>query len=126
MKTTLNPGWLVSLMCQWARRELAMQDRSLGYPRKAAGFSEKTTGGYNHSDPVAFQARDFTDLERALELLREEHPEQMAAMVMYYKPWAIRALREEGWPFGNSTYYDRLHRAHAWVAMRMDREKIAA
>ena len=126
MRPTFQPGWLVSLMSQWALRELRVQDRALGYPRKACGFSEKTTGGYNHSDPTAFQARDFTDLEQALEQLRDAHPAQMAAMQMYYKGWTVRALIAEGWPFGNSTYYDRLHRAHAFVAALMDRQKLAA
>ena len=126
MKPSFQPGWLVGLMSQWALRELAVQDRTLGYPRKACGFSEKTTGGYNHSDPTAFQARDFTDLERALGQLRDAHPAQMAAMMMYYKAWTVRALIEEGWPFGNSTYYDRLHRAHAWVSAVMNEMKQAA
>lgn len=128
MRNTLNPGWLVSLMCQWAKRELAVQDRSLGYPRKACGFSQKTTGGYDHSDPVAFQARDFTDLQAALEQLREANLGQFAAMMMYYRAWTVRAMREEGWPFGNSTYYARLHAGHAALAMMMRREpeKIAA
>lgn len=126
MRPTFHPGWLVSLMCQLVRRELAVKNHSLGYPKKAPGFSEKITAGWNHSAPVDFSGIDFADLEAALELLRDLHPERFAAMMMYYKPWSVRGLIEEGWPFNNSTYYARLHRAHAWVAAAMDRQKLAA
>lgn len=120
MRHTFNPGWLVSLMCQWVRHELSIQDRSLGYPKKSHIFSLRTTGGHDHSDPTAFHAKDYRELERALDLLRDDAPPQYAAMMMYYKPWCVNALRGEGWPFGNSTYYDRIHRAHAYVARAME------
>lgn len=126
MKAQLNPGWLVSLMTRWAKRQLAGETGALGYPRKAVGFSEKTTGGYNHSIPCDFNASDFQDLEVALNALRAQHVHQYVTLMMYYKPWTINAAREEGYSVGNSTYYKRLHAAHWFVAERMDYIKAEA
>lgn len=120
MKPQINPAWLVSLMSRWAIRQLAGESGALGYPRKACGFSEKTTGGYNHTNPCAFGVEDFRDLDNALADLMGQHQAQFVAMMMYYKPWVVQAMRGEGWPFNNSTYYKRLHAAHAFVADHMD------
>jgi len=120
MKPQINPAWLVSLMCRWVARQLASGAGALGYPKKACGFSEKTTGGYNHSNPVAFTAEDFSDLERALDQLSKTRPEQFRTMMIYYRPWKVAEARADGFPFGNSTYYKRLHAAHDFVATTMD------
>lgn len=121
MKAQINPAWLVSLMCQWVKKGLATESKALGYPKKACGFSEKTTGGYNHSDPTAFSARDFSELEAAIARLYEDHKLQCIAFLMYYKPWTVAAMVAEGHDFNNSTYYKRLHAAHAKVAEYMDK-----
>lgn len=120
MKPTFNPAWLVSLMARWSIKQLRVESGALGYPQKACGFSEKTTGGYSHSDPVSFNADDFADLEIALDALRLKHESQCVALLMYYKPWCVAAMTAEGWPFNNSTYYKRLHAAHDFVATAMD------
>lgn len=116
----IEPGWLVSLMSQWARHQLAITDKTLGYPRKAAGFSEKTTGGYNHSDPIALCARDYRELDNALEGLRIAEVELWATLMMYYKPWVVHSFVAEGHQFGTRTYRHRLHRAHRLLADMMD------
>lgn len=113
-RAQINPGWLVALMTRWASRRPA-----IGYPTKSTGFSERTSGGYDHSTPMDFCADDYTDLEAALNVLREIKPEQFAAMMMYYKPWVIKSLQAEGHAFGNSTYYQRLHAAHSFVATKL-------
>lgn len=110
-------------MTRWAIRQLRGESSALGYPAKAAGFSEKTTGGYNHSNPTAFGIEDFRDLDEALQLLCNERKWQFAAMMMYYKPWIVVEMKAEGYPFGNSTYYQRLHSAHDYVAGIMDLRK---
>ena len=120
MKPQINPGWLVSLMTRWALRQLAGETSSLGYPGKSAGFSEKTTGGYNHSNPTAFGVEDFRDLEAVLNVMAHERQWQYITMMMYYKPWTVKAAIEQGFPFGNSTYYKRLHSAHEYVARELD------
>lgn len=102
---------------------MAGESKALGYPKKACGFSEKTTGGYNHSDPTSFGVQDFSDLELALVRLKNEHFAQYIAMAQYYKPWIVKAMIKEGWPFNNSTYYKRLHSAHGNVASYMDESK---
>lgn len=121
MKAQIEPGWLVSLMTRWAKRQLAGESGALGYPRKAAGFSEKTTGGYNHSVPCDFHAGDFADLDQALAELRDHNQAQFVTLMMYYKPWMVESAKLEGYSFGNSTYYKRLHAAHSWMAGRMDK-----
>lgn len=120
MKAQINPAWLVSLMCRWVARRQREASGALGYRTKAVGFSEKTTGGYSHSTPCAFTIDDFAHLEAALATLQNQSQEQYITLMMYYKPWTVQAATAEGFAFGNSTYYKRLHAAHAWVSMHMD------
>lgn len=120
MKPTFNPAWLVSLMCRWSIKQLRVESGALGYPQKACGFSEKTTGGYSHSDPTGYSAEDFQALNVALDALRIQHESQFATMMMYYKPWIVESMTANGWAFNNSTYYKRLHAAHDFVARLMD------
>ncbi len=121
MKPQINPAWLVSLMCQWVLRATSLENNALGFPKKACGFSEKTTGGYNHSNPIGFGVRDFKQLEAALKELQDSNQEQYLTMMMYYKPWIIRAMVDNGMAFNNSTYFKRLHAAHKKVADSMDK-----
>lgn len=118
----IEPRWLVSLLTQWARHELASERHHKGYPTKAAGFSEKTTGGYNHTDPTALSAKDFRELEKAIEECRQSEPNLCAALMMFYKPWGVKVAQAAGFPFGNSTYYERLHRGHKYIAGLMAQE----
>ena len=120
MKASINPAWLVSLMCRWSARLLSVETGSLGYPKKACGFNEKTTGGYNHTTPHDFSFEDYAALEKALAALREQHEGQFVTMMMYYKPWCVAAMRADGWSFGDSTYFKRLHAAHSFVATQLD------
>lgn len=113
-KADIQPRWLVSLMCQWSRRERAMQDGSLGYPKKAA-FLIIHSAKSARTDPTGDSAQDFRYLDAALDKCRNERIELWATLMMYYKPWAVNALTAEGYPFGNSTYFKRLHLAHAFV-----------
>lgn len=125
-KAAINPPWLVSLMCRWSARQLTVQSGALGYPKKAPGFTEKTTGGYNHTTPHDFSTEDYTQLDAALGSLQDAHKGQFVTMMMYYKPWCVQAMIDDGWPFGNSTYFKRLHAGHAYVASLMDAQRIAA
>lgn len=125
MKPQIQPGWLVSLMCRWAMRQLAGEEGSLGYPKKACGFSERTTGGYSHTNPVAFSSEDFRELDAALIALRAHSMGKYMAISQYYKPWIVKATVADGWPFNNSTYFKRLHAAHSFVAAHMDASKQA-
>jgi hypothetical protein len=122
----IEPRWLVSLMCVWAVHERASDNRHMGYPSQAA-FLTIGRSTVAHADPTGFCAQDFTELETALESLKRVHLGQYMAMMMYYKPWGVEACRAEGWPFGDSTYYARLHAAHKRVAGSIDdlRLKIA-
>ncbi len=113
-KAEYQPRWLVSLMCQWAVRQRALEDGGLGYPKKAA-FLLIPSGTDTHTDPTGQSAQDFADLDTALEACRTDRVELWAVMIMYYKPWAAAALQAEGYPFGNSTYFNRLHIARIFV-----------
>lgn len=110
----IEPRWLVSLMCVWAIHARAADNHHLGYPNKVAWLS--IPGGGSSPDPTGFCAQDFTELEAALDDLKGAHLGQFMAMMMYYKPWGVKACIAEGWPFGDSTYYKRLHAAHAKVS----------
>jgi hypothetical protein len=72
-------------------------------------------------DPTGYAARDFRDVESAMEDLRINGMNLWAALMMYYRPWAVEAFKHEGYPFQTSTYYDRLHRGHTEVALFMGR-----
>jgi hypothetical protein len=115
----IEPRWLVSLMCVWAVHERASDNRHLGYPSQAAFLTiGRATSAY--ADPTGYCAQDFTELEGALESLKNLHLGQYMAMMMYYKPWGVKACQEEGWPFGDSVYYKRLHAGHRKVANSID------
>ena len=124
MKNTLKPDWLVNLLVRWAKQDLRRESGAMGYPSKCPGFSEKTTGGYSHTEPFAFEAEDFSDLVLCLDGLKDASLGQFVATMMHYKPWCIRELTAQGWPHGNSTHYARLHGAHAFLAAAMDHRKV--
>ena len=114
-KADFQPRWLVSLMCQWSRRELSCQDGGIGYPKKAAFLLVHSSNPVS-TDPTGESAKDFRELDAALEDCRHKRIELWVTLMMYYKPWAIAALQAEGYPFGNSTYFKRLHLAHKYVS----------
>ena len=70
-KADIQPRWLVSLMCQWSRRELSQQDGGIGYPKKAA-FLLVHSATAAHTDPTGESAKDFQELDDALEKCRDE------------------------------------------------------
>lgn len=122
----IEPRWLVSLMCVWATSERARDNGHLGYPSQAA-FLTVGRATSSHADPTGYCAQDFAELERGLDDLKAYHKGQYMAMMMYYKPWGVDNARKDGWPFGCSTYYARLHAAHARVSRFIDdiRVKVA-
>ena len=122
-KADYQPRWLVSLMCQWARRELAGQDGGLGYPKKSA-FLLIHSNTPARVDPTGESAQDFRELDEALKTCLKEREELWVALMMYYRPWGIQALMQRGYPFGNSTYYSRLHLAHKWVSEQITQKKV--
>ena len=115
----LNPGWLVGLLSQWAIRQIP--GHQLGYASGSSWMRGLKSSPGSSIDPTGYAARDFTELESALEDLRNTQPFLLAAVMMYYKPWVVESFRAQGYPFANSTYYERLHRGHANVAETMQR-----
>jgi len=114
-----QPRWLVSLMCQWARRVANEENGGVGYPRQAA-FLTIGRARVARTDPTEFCARDYRELEAALRDCWTHETKQWAALMMYYKPWCVASFRAEGYPFGTTTYYDRLHAAHKRIAGFLD------
>lgn len=117
-----KPAWLVGLLNQWARRELASIDRTLGFASGSSWMRGLKSSPASSIDPTGYAARDFRELEKGLERLCDEGRVQWAALMMYYKPWVVRAFQEEGYPFGreSKTYYNRLHEGHRMLAGYMD------
>jgi hypothetical protein len=120
----LNPGWLVSLLVRWAVRDVP--GRELGYA-SGCGWMRglKSSPATSIVDPVGFSACDFSDIEAGMVWLHEAYQPAWAAVMMYYKPWVIKALQDEGFPFGagNKTYYNRLHDGHDRLAGRLNEMK---
>jgi hypothetical protein len=118
-KADIHPRWLVSLMCQWVRRQEDLQGGALGYPSQAA-FLTVGRSTAAHTDPTGFSAKEFDELERTLESCRVDETSLWAALMMYYKPWVIESFKAEGWPFApNRIYWENLVRAHEWVSSRI-------
>jgi hypothetical protein len=118
-RVELNPAWLVSLLSQWALHDLRSQTGGLGYASGSSWMRGLKSSPASSIDPTGYAARDFRDVEAAMEDLRVNGVNLWAALMMYYRPWAVAAFQNEGYPFQNSTYYDRLHRGHAEVAVFM-------
>jgi hypothetical protein len=119
----LEPGWLVGLLSQWALHDLRSQTGGLGYASGSSWMRGLKSSPASSIDPTGFAARDFRDVEAAMEDLRQTGVNLWAALMMYYRPWCVDAFRAEGFPFQTSTYYDRLHRGHAEVAVFMGQMK---
>jgi hypothetical protein len=122
-RAEIQPAWLVSLLNQWARHDLKSETGGLGYASGSGWMRGFKSSPASSVDPTGYAAKDFRDVEAALDGLRTSGVNLWAALIMYYKPWAVRAFREHGYPFQNRTYYDRLHRAHWTLAQMMDATK---
>ena len=121
----IEPRWLVSLLNQWAKHDLASQTGGLGFASGSSWMRGLKASPASCIDPTGYAARDFRDVEAALEDLRSNGLNLWASLMMYYRPWSVSAFRDEGYPFANSTYYDRLHRAHSEVANHMNATRAA-
>ena len=124
-KAEIEPRWLVSLLCNWARHELAYQEKSLGFASGSSWMRGLKSSPASSIDPTGYAARDYRHLDLALEELRATEINLWASVMMYYKPWVVLAFRAVGYPFANSTYYDRLHRAHSLIALHMNSYRTA-
>jgi hypothetical protein len=109
----LNPAWLVSLLSQWAIHDLRSQTGGLGYASGSSWMRGLKSSPASSIDPTGYAARDFGDVEQAMDWLRESHLNQWAAVNMYHKAWVIDTFRREGFPFQNTTYFDRLHKGYS-------------
>jgi hypothetical protein len=119
-RVDLEPRWLVGLLSQWAMHDLRTQTGGLGYASGSSWMRGLKSSPASSVDPTGYAARDFRDVEAAMDDLRHTGVNLWAAMMMYYRPWVVNAFRGEGYPWQNSTYYDRLHRAHSLVALQMN------
>jgi hypothetical protein len=119
-RVDLEPRWLVGLLSQWAMHDLRTQTGGLGYASGSSWMRGLKSSPASSVDPTGYAARDFRDVEAAMDDLRQTGVNLWAAMMMYYRPWVVNAFRGEGYPWQNSTYYDRLHRAHSLVALQMN------
>jgi hypothetical protein len=124
-RADIQPGWLVSLLNQWAIHDLRSNTGGLGFASGSSWMRGLKSSPASSIDPTGYAARDYRDVEAALEDLRVNGVNLWASLMMYYKPWVIAAFRDEGYPFATSTYYDRLHRAHTEVALFMGQIKAA-
>jgi hypothetical protein len=122
-RAEIQPAWLVSLLNQWALHDLRTQTGGLGYASGSSWMRGLKSSPASSIDPTGFAARDFRDVEAAMEDLRNTGTNLWASLMMYYRPWCVEAFRAEGYPFQTTTYYERLHRGHAEVWRLMDNRK---
>lgn len=119
-RAEFHPAWLVGLLNQWAIHDLRSQTGGLGYASGSSWMRGLKSSPASSIDPTGFAARDFRDVEAAMDDLRVNGINLWAALMMYYRPWCVGAFRSEGYPFQTSTYYERLHRGHAEVALQLN------
>jgi hypothetical protein len=118
-RAQFQPAWLVSLLNQWAIYDLRSQTGGLGYASGSSWMRGLKSSPASSIDPTGYAARDFRDVEAAMDDLRVNGVNLWAALMMYYRPWCVAAFQAEGYPFQSSTYYDRLHRGHSEVSVFM-------
>jgi hypothetical protein len=116
----LEPGWLVSLLNQWAVHDLRSQTGGLGYASGSSWMRGLKSSPASSIDPTGYAARDFRDVDGAMNELRITNRNHWAAVSMYYKPWVVENFKTEGFPFGNRLYFDRLQRAHKLLSEHME------
>jgi hypothetical protein len=116
----IEPRWLVSLLNQWAIHDLRGETGGLGYASGSNWMRGLKSSPASSIDPTGYAARDFRDIESAMNDLRQKGTNLWAAVTMYYKPWAVNSFREQGYPFNTRLYWDRLHRAHKVLADSME------
>lgn len=118
----LEPGWLVALLVRWALKDIP--GRQLGYASGSSWMRGlKSSPATSIDSPTDFTGQDFGDAENGMSWLHDAYQPDWAALMMYYKPWTINALEEQGFPSMNDrrqTYYDRLHEGHAKLARHLN------
>lgn len=119
-RAEIQPGWLVSLLNQWARHDLRTQTGGLGYASGCGWMRGLKSSPASSVDPTGYAARDFRQVEAAMQDLMQAGTNLWAAVMMYYKPWVIPAFKAEGYPHNTSVFYERLHRAHRHLVDHMD------
>lgn len=121
-KLEIEPRWLVSMLTAWVRYGLAQIGSGLGYPRQTPYLSsiKSRQSSYDGVSLNAYDKEDFDQIEPVMRELALTRPELFAAVTMYYKPWTVDSFKVQGYPFGNTTYYDRLKCAHKWMAKRLE------
>lgn len=118
-KSTLEPGWLVSMLTCWVRHCIKLMDSGLGYPNKTTylkDYQPRNRSSYGGVSLFNYDADDFLHVEQAMQDLSQQRPELYVAVTMYYKPWTVNSFVAQGFPFKTRNYYYRLHDAHEWLA----------
>jgi hypothetical protein len=118
----LEPGWLVSLLNQWALHDMRSQTGGLGFASGSNWMRGLKSSPASSIDPTGYAARDFRDINAAMEALMADGTNLWAAVMMYYKPWCVAAFKAEGYPHQTTVFYDRLRRAHLALAAMLDRQ----
>jgi hypothetical protein len=110
---------LCSMLERWVIHTLQSVIGGLGYPRKSLDFSFVTSPA-SSVDPTGYAAQDYSDLESALDKLKDADVELFCAIKAMYMPWTIPALVAAGCKVApHQTYYDRIKRAHVWLESEM-------
>ena len=126
MRREMQPAWLVSLLNQWAIHSLRSETGGLGFASGSSWMRGLKSSPASSIDPTGYAARDFRDVDAAMDTLRRDQPKLWAAVNMYYKPWVVDSFKAEGYPHGNSTFWERLERGHREIAWFMDCRKAQA
>jgi hypothetical protein len=117
----IEPRWLVSLLKRWVIFNELDTVGALGYSSGSNWMRGlKSSPATAIDSPTGFCSLDFRDLEAGIGYMQEHATDLLATLLMYHKPWTISSYRADGHPFANSTYFDRLHRAHRVLADEMD------
>jgi len=116
----LEPRWLVGLLNQWALRDDRNRSRGIGYYSVNPMLKDGIPGRARSFEPTGFCEQDFTDAEKAIEALEQNH---RLAVVRYFKPWAKHAIDGEV-SRSDDTWLRWLKEALAIIEADMDRKKV--
>ena len=114
-RAIVKPDWLDRLLIGWGLRSL--NDGCNGWYSVCPMLKEAIPTAKGPSDPFDFGAKDFDDLDAAIQALPAH---QLAAITRAYKPWAAPGI-DRMMPALTSTWCERLKAAALTLAAAMDR-----
>lgn len=116
----VEPRWLDSLLCAWARYSIKGSSSALGFPPVSPMFMERVQFKPGSRDPFQLTVDDFRDVSMAVGELSMKH---RLAITRAYKPWTIESIKQDLGAFqvSDRTWRNWCHEAAKELAGKLAR-----